>query len=479
MFEIRLLLVVAGGAAALWSIRRWRQAVRFGLVLLIFEGALRKWVFPGAQDLIYFAKDVFFLGSYIGFLSEWPRLRVKPPLIAPLNAALVVAALWGLLEVLNPNLPNLLVGILGFKAYFFYAPLLFVLPAAFDSDADLARFLRRYAVIATPVGLLAVAQFFSPAGSALNAYAWGGSDTAYIATFGTSEFVRVTGTFSFITGFTSYLQATAVLCLALLGVVRWRMRGNLLLYLATGMVLLGMMMSGSRGPVLMLCLIFPFYWWLAVAREGASGATFGRLLLGVGLLAAFLLYAGTDALNAFYGRAVGSGASDVAQRLASPFLAPLAIIPQAGLLGMGIGSTHQTAMAVTHGIPPYSWLHGMVTEVETGRIVVEIGAIGFLLIYFLRVLLTLFALRQVFRLRTRFHRALATAAFLFALAQLPGGAVFDVTAGVFYWFFPGLLLTAMKLDQMAVAAARRAAADRAAANGPTRSLTGVARATAP
>jgi hypothetical protein len=479
MFEIRLLLVVAGCAAALWSIRRWRQAVRFGLVLLIFEGALRKWVFPGAQDLIYFAKDVFFLGSYIGFLREWPRLRVRPPLIPPLNAILMVATLWGLLEVLNPNLPNLLVGILGFKAYFFYVPLLFVLPVAFDSDADLAQFLRRYAVIAVPVGLLAVVQFFSPAGSVLNAYAWGGGDTAYIATFGTSEFVRVTGTFSFITGFTSYLQAAAVLCLALLGVVRWRVRGNLLLYLATGMVLLGMMMSGSRGPVLMLCLIFPFYWWLAVAREGASGATFGRLLLGVGLLAAFLLYAGTDALNAFYGRAVGSGGSDVAQRLAAPFLSPLAIIPQAGLLGMGIGSTHQTAMAVTHGLPPYSWLHGMVTEVETGRIAVEIGAIGFVLIYFLRVFLTLFALRQVFRLRTRFHRALATAAFLFALAQLPGGAVFDVTAGVFYWFFPGLLLTAMRLDQMAVAAARRAAAERVAANGPARPLAGMAPVPAP
>lgn len=454
--EIRLLLIAAGITAVFWSFRRWRQAVRVGIVLLIFEGALRKWVFPGAQDLVYFAKDVFFAGSYLGFLRERTRLR-SVPLPRPLTAGLAVAAMWGLLEVLNPSLPNLLVGVLGFKAYFFYVPLLAVVPASFDSDADLARFLRRYLLVAIPVGLLAVLQFFSPASSSLNAYAWGGGDTAYIATFGSSEYVRVTGTFSFITGFTSYLQATMILSLAVLGVLRWRLRGNLLLYLAVGMVLMSMLMSGSRGPVLMLFLLFPLYWWLAVAREGGSGATFGRLLLGAGLLAAFIAYLGSDALGAFYGRAVGSGGADVTQRLASPFQSPLDIIPRAGLLGMGIGATHQTAMAVTPGIVPYSWLNGMVTEVETGRIAVELGAVGLLLIYFIRIFLTLFALRQVFRLRTRFHRALATAAFLFALFQLPGGAIFDVTSGVFYWFFPGLLMTAIKLDEIAATAARPAA----------------------
>jgi hypothetical protein len=455
--EIRFLLIAAGIAAALWSARRWREAVRMGMVLLIFEGALRKWVFPGAQDLIYFAKDVFFAGSYLGFLRDRPRLRYVPP-PGPLTAGLAMAALWGLLEVLNPSLPNLLVGVLGFKAYFFYVPLLVVIPASFDSDADLARFLRRYLLIAIPVGLLAVFQFFSPASSSLNAYAWGGSDAAYVATFGSSEFVRVTGTFSFITGFTSYLQASMILSLAVLGVLRWRLHGNLLLYLAVGMILMGMLMSGSRGPVLMLFLLFPLYWWLAVAREGGSGATFGRLLLGVGLLAVFLVYLGGDALGAFYGRAIGSGDEDVLQRIASPFKSPFEVIPRAGLFGLGIGATHQAASAVTAGIPPYSWLNGLVTEVESGRIAVETGAIGLVLITFIRIYLILFSLSQVFRLRTRFHRALATAAFLFAMTQLTGGAIFDVTSGVFYWFFPGLLMTAIKLDEVAAAAAGPAAA---------------------
>lgn len=443
----RVLLLLAAGAAALWSFRRWREAVKVGLVLLIFEGALRKWVLPGAQDLIYFAKDVFFLGAYAGFLRQRPGLRYRAPANPPLYIALVIAALFGLFQVFNPQLPNLLVGLLGFKAYFFYVPLIFVMPAVFPSDAELARFLRRYVLIAIPVGLLAVSQFFSPTTSVINRYAWNANDIQYVATFGSSTYVRVTGTFSFITGYTSYLLATSVLALTVLGVWRWRLRGNLLLYLAFAMTLLGMLMSGSRGPVYLFVLLFPLYWWLAVAREKGSGSTFGRLLVGLSLVAIFLFWVGGDAISAFYGRA--SGASDVGNRMASPVTAPYFVLPQAGLLGFGIGATHQSAMVVTRGVPPYSWLRGLAVEAETGRIMIELGPLGFALIHFIRIYLTIFAFRQVLALRTRFHRSVAIAGFLFLLAQLPGGAVFDVTAGVYYWFFAGLLMVAIRLDRQA------------------------------
>ena len=93
--------------------------------------------------------------------------------------------------------------------------------------------------------------------------------------------MRVTGTFSFIIGYTSYLLATTILILVILATTRWRFRGNLLVFGALGMTLLGMLMSGSRGPVFLLALLFPLYWWLAVVREKQSGQTFVRLLLGL------------------------------------------------------------------------------------------------------------------------------------------------------------------------------------------------------
>jgi hypothetical protein len=463
--NIRLLVLLAGAAAGVWSVRRWREAVKVAMVLLIVEGALRKWVFPGAQDLIYFAKDVLLLGAYAGFLRQRGLQRDRPPANPLLYGVLVLAALLGLLQILNPNLPNLLVGILGFKAYFFYVPLLFVLPAVFQSDAELYQFLRRYALLAIPVGLLAVFQFFSPSASAINTYAWRTEDLDYVATFGSSTYVRVTGPFSFITGFTSYLLANAILLLCLLGQARWRLRGHFLLYAALGLTLLSIFMSGSRGPVLFLSLLFPLYGWLVVLREGGRGATFGRLLIGIGLLVAFLTVTGEEAFSAFYGRA--SGSTDLQGRLIYPFTIPFKLLPIVGFAGYGIGATHQAALAVAKGVPAYSWLHGVAVEAETGRIMIELGGLGFLLVYFIRLYMPFYSFLQIWRLRTRFHRTMATASFLFYTSQILGMVIFDVTAGLYYWFFGGLLLTVMKLDrQMAIAAAREAAAARQAAAPP-------------
>jgi len=459
----RVLVMLAGGAMAVWAFRRWRLAVQLAMVLLILEGAIRKWVFPGSQDLVYFAKDVVLLDAYLGFLRERSRLRHRSPPLPILYGALVMSALLGLLEIFNPALPNVLVGVFGFKAYFIYVPLLFVVPAAFPNDAALYRFLRRYVLLAIPVGLLAVMQFVAPSSSLLNTYART-NEEAYVATFGSSTYVRVTATFSFITGYTSYLLAMTILILGLLGAGRWKFRGQWLLFGALGMTLLGMLMTGSRGPVLMLILILPLYWWLAVFRERGGGAAFGRLILASALVWAFLVYAGQDAINAFYGRA--QGVADVSGRITSPLRSPYLLLPDAGLLGFGIGATHQTAATLAPNVMPYSWLHGLLVEVESGRVMLELGPVGFLLIYFTRLYLSVFAFRQILVLRTRFHRAIATAAFLFSLEALPGGIVFDVTSDLYYWFFAGLLLLVMRLDRAAVPAPPRAPAPRLAITEP-------------
>lgn len=459
---IRFLVVMAGIAAIGWSIRRWREAVHMALVLVIFEGAIRKWFVPGAQDLFYFAKDVFLLGAYAGFLQSPARRLYRPPEAPLLYILLTAGMFFGALQVFNPNLPNLLVGILGFKAYFFYVPLIFLLPAMYQTDQELARMLRRYLLLAIPVGLLAVAQFFSPAGSPLNTYARSSGEELGIVTFGSSSYVRVTATFSFITGYTSYLLATVVFLLIWMANMRWRLQGNVPMYGALGITLLGMLMSGSRGPVVLLAALLPFYWWLGVLREQGGGSTFGRLILGLSLLIAVLAWVGEDAVGAFLGRAVG-GVGEVPSRMMTPFQAPLHVIGDAGPFGFGIGATHQTAVAVTPGLPPYAWLRGLLIEVESGRVMLELGAFGFAIIYLIRLYLVLFAFRQIFRLRTRFHRSLAVGSFLYLLGSLPGGIVFEVTSSLYHWTFVGLLFLATRLDQKAVRAAQ---AERTAAPAP-------------
>jgi hypothetical protein len=469
--DLRPFILFAGAGAFLWAIARWRIAVQVVLVLLVLEGAIRKWLFPGAQDLVYLAKDVILVGVYLGFMRDRAQSRYRLMSLPTLYTALSLGALVGLLQIFNPRLPNLMVGVFGFKAYFLYVPLLFVLPAAFPSDRELIVFLRRYILLSIPVGLLGLAQFFSPSSSPLNTYArvdaataYTSSGSGYVSTFGSSEYVRVTATFSYITGYGSYLVAITILVLAYLAATRWRLRHSLAAHVALGMALLGMLMTGSRGPVFMLVLLFPIYWWLAVIRGSDGGVTFARLLLGAGLLAILIFSIGSNALSAFLGRA--SGTEDIEDRLIVPITSPFEILPNAGPAGYGIGATHQTATAFTQGFVPYYWLNGLVTEAESGRIMLELGPVGFLLIYFVRIYMIGFALRQVFRLKTTFHRSLATACLLFFLAQLLGSVVFDVTSDLYYWFFGGLLLTTMRLDQVAVHKAARAAAERAVPAAP-------------
>lgn len=444
---IRILLLALGCAAIGWSVRQWRLAIQVAMVLLVFEGAIRKWLLPGAQDLVYFAKDALFLGAYVGFLRGRSR-RWPLPQAPILYAALAAAIGLGLFQVLNPMLPNVLVGVLGFKAYFFYVPLLFVVPGAFRDDEELARFLKRYVLIVFPVVLLSLAQFFSPAGSVLNTYAQP-TESDSISTFGSSKFVRTTGTFSYISGYTSYLLVITILILIILTTTRWRFRGNLVVFAALGMVLLGIMMSGSRGPIVLLALVFPIYWWLAVVRERQSGQTFVRLLLGMGLLVAGLSSAGDQAVTAYSQRAASTG--DIFGRMTFPFVSPVHMLPYAGLFGFGIGATHQAAKALTGGVEN-PWLVNVTPEAETGRVMLELGPVGFFFVYLVRLLLAAFAFRQALRLRTLFHRAVATSALLFFLVQIPGGVIFDVTAGVYYWFLAGLVFLAVRLDRQAVLA---------------------------
>jgi hypothetical protein len=440
----RILVLLAVVAAAVWAGRSWRRGLEAALILLVFEGAIRKWVVPAASSYVYFAKDVLLLGVYWGYLRERRGASLVPqPLVMPIVFALGV----GLMQIFNPRLPSPLVGVLGFKAYFLYLPLLWVVPAAFRTEDELLRFLKRYLWLAVPIGLLAVMQFFSPADSRWNTYARTTVDTPMSAiTFGAVDRVRVTGTFSFITGYGSFLQVVSLLALTLLSVGQWRVRGNLQTYLALSLTVLGMLMTGSRGPVFILLLTLPIYWVLGIARSGGVPAA-ARFLLGLGLVAALVNVVGADAVSAFRARAAGS--DDVTGRIFQPFINPARLVPEVGVLGYGIGATHQMAEVLSPSIFAYSWLDGLHFEDEPSRVMVELGALGFLAWFGARLALVFVAFRAVYRLRRPFPRAVALSALLLLLSQITGGVVFNVTGGLYYWFFGGLLFLAIRLDREA------------------------------
>jgi len=139
--------------------QKWKLAIKSVLVIVVIEGALRRWAFPQARDLIYFFKDFILIGGYIGFANR-PRPFVdRYPFIKEL--ALVVAV-FCCLQAFNPSLGSPIVGLIGIRSYLLYIPLIWVIPHLFDSWEDLRDFLRKYLLLLIPVCILGVVQYFSP-----------------------------------------------------------------------------------------------------------------------------------------------------------------------------------------------------------------------------------------------------------------------------------------------------------------------------
>jgi hypothetical protein len=89
----------------------WRSGVYLFLVWLLFEDLVRKYM--GNNMTIYFTKDALVGVTYLAFVkAARPRVGFLPP---ALRWSLGLFVLLGLVQIFNPNSPNLIYGGLGLK----------------------------------------------------------------------------------------------------------------------------------------------------------------------------------------------------------------------------------------------------------------------------------------------------------------------------------------------------------------------------
>jgi hypothetical protein len=448
--EAQILLAVAGGAVFLASIAYWRTAVLGALVLLVFEGALRKWVLPEAQAALYLAKDVVLLGAYIGFFAR--RGLGQPPRQAlPFVALLALAVAHGTLELLNPALPSFALAFVGWRAYFFYVPLLFIVPHLFASFDSLYRGLTRYALLAAAVAALGLLQFYSPVDSFINTNVQHEPGARNVIEFHDIGRVRVAGTFAFVSGFATYLLASALLLGGIIAAKGWRIKQNAILYGALTLVIAAMFATGSRGAVYSLVAAAGTYVLVSILKGDLAIGTGVRAFIGVAVFALGLWLLLPDPAGAFMHRVADT--DDTLSRLASPLVEPFDILEKAGPLGFGIGAAHQAAAFLLGSAHPW-WTDGLVAEAETSRVMLELGIVGFLLVFLFRILITLAALRAAFIFKSPQASTLALTLALYLGLQIFGAVIFNPTNDVLYWCAVGLLFALYRFE----ARARRAAA---------------------
>jgi hypothetical protein len=440
--EAQLLFVAIAVVALVASLAYWRQATVAALLLLLFEGALRKWLLPEAQAQLYLAKDVLLLGAYAGFFAR-KGLVLPVPQARPFVVLLAMAVAYGTVQLLNPSLPSLALGAVGWRSYFFYAPLAFLVPHLFASPGDLYRALRRFALLALPLAVLGIVQFYSPADSMINANVQHEPGSGGGAVGFALIRVRVGGTFSFVSGYSAYLLVASLLIGALLAAESWRVRGNVLLYASLAATTAAMFATGSRGPVYLLVAALALYTLLAAASGDLSLRGALRACLAAIVLAAALWYFLPEPGQAFYARAAGG--DDALWRLASPFVEPFAILEQAGAVGFGIGTAHQSAPFLMGSAHSW-WTHGILAEAEAARVMLELGVLGFALVFLLRLGLALWALRAALSLKSRAARSVAIFIALYLCAQAFGAVIFNPTANVLYWFAAGVLFALCRFE---------------------------------
>ena len=128
------------------AMMNWRRAVHAALIVALFEGAIRKWVFPQGSELVYFLKDIILLGAHLKFfmfpdpdLRAW-RVRLPGTLIASVCIGLTAFGAF------NPNIGSIVLAVYGLKIYLWYVPLGFMVPLLFRNEQEMTRLLFRRAL---------------------------------------------------------------------------------------------------------------------------------------------------------------------------------------------------------------------------------------------------------------------------------------------------------------------------------------------
>jgi hypothetical protein len=146
---------LAAGAVAIAILRNWRSGFYLFLVWLLFEDLPRKYL--GNATVLFFGKDILAGVVYISFLVALRKRKEKlfrPLFLLPLFLFAWLAAA----QIFNPNTPSILYGLLGFKMYFYYVPLMFLGYSFIRDEEDLRKFLLVNALLVGVISLLGIAQ---------------------------------------------------------------------------------------------------------------------------------------------------------------------------------------------------------------------------------------------------------------------------------------------------------------------------------
>jgi hypothetical protein len=351
--------------------RHVRRLIWLYFLLLLIEGALRKWVLPDYSNPLLLVRDPVLIAIY---------LLAIPARVFPRNGWTIVLVVIGCLSFLAtfaqlwPYLPPILiaeVAAYGFRSNFLHLPLIFVMAGVLRSE-DVKRFGWWTLLILVPMSILMVAQFGAAPDALLNRTP-GGEGEMMMSALGK---VRTAGPFSFVVGVAAYFSlAAGYLVWALLkpGIYK-----SWLVIVAGVALVVGIAVSGSRLTVGACAVVVASLVLIVVLRRDAVNR-FGHaliiiLILGLVVSRLPVFHEGVNVLSARFTEAAAGTDQSVARgligRVFDSFTDSFFVLGKAPFLGYGLGIGTNVGARFLTGHSGF-----LLTEGEWSRIFLESGPV--------------------------------------------------------------------------------------------------------
>ncbi|PSL30850.1 hypothetical protein [Chitinophaga ginsengisoli] len=371
---------------------RLKQGVWAYFLLLLFEGALRRWILPFLATPLLVVRDPVALWLIIVCLQR----KILIPAYS--LSLMTIIGVLGLIAALTVGHGNPFVAAYGARILLIHFPMMFVIRSVFTRK-DVVQLGKAMVMIAIPMVVLIAVQFYSPQTAWVNK---GVGDAEGGAGFsGALGFFRPPATFSFTNGTTLFFSFLAPFVfyfwLSNEKVNRWILIG------ATGALLMSIPLSISRALLFQIIITLMFCLYAGSSNPKYAGRMFGAVL---GLLVLVALLSQTSivggAIEAFTARFENANESEggmegvFLDRYLGGMLGAFSATSDMPLWGYGIGmGTNVGAMLLTGG---FTFL---IAEGEWGRAVGELGPILGLGLVFIRIgLAGSLALESFKKLRT-------------------------------------------------------------------------------
>ena len=368
-------------------------------LIVLFEGALRKWVNPSFGIPLLGARDLIVLILIIKATKKrYLKLNKFPEIVVFIWTILVF--IWICLHIILGFIPWT-VGLFVFHFWILYLWLALVLYRTLTTY-DIEKILKLLLFSLIPMVILTITQFLSPVNSFINKQV-GSIDGEGVFQL-IAGIVRTTGTFSFTMGYTSYLALLAPLIFWLMS-SRGFIKNNLYKNLIILLFFIGVLVSGSRSIIFFTIGLFPIYFFtLLMSRKFKQIKTktillSSILIMTVGYYAYPFLEMAYDANMSRVESA--SKSENVQTRIIDTFVGNKRTWDRFTLLGHGIGGGSNAAR-------PFMSSTGeafIMGEMEIDRILTEGGILG-IMFELLKIILILFALFKTFIILIKYKTTL-------------------------------------------------------------------------